>query len=139
MGSLGASGFRRGQGVAGPEAPLPWEERAKSRSAGLWSAVRAFSECSAALGQGEPQAGRRVGHLPGIVVKDASRVAQKPAPELLPLPADGCRIAFREGAVHDTGTGNTYFPLTREGSAGHTPFGNRKVWAGKHGGWVGQS
>ena len=89
--------------------------------------------------EGEPQAGRGAGWLPGIVVEDARRVAQKPVPELLPLPADRSVCTFRVGAVHDTGAGNPYLSLTRELPARSRPLpegersGREKTEAGRGG------
>lgn len=87
--------------------------------------------------EGEPQAGRGAGRLPGIVVEDARRVAQKPAPKLLPLPADRGVCTFSVGGVHDTGAGNPYLSLTRALPARSRPLpegersGREKTEAGR--------
>lgn len=86
--------------------------------------------------EGEPQAGRGAGRLPGIMVEDTRRVSQKPAPELLPFPAHRSgRYAFRRGAGHVTRTGSVRLSGTRERPAGPRPLpGDSRVLGGKSGG-----
>lgn len=87
--------------------------------------------------ESEPQFGRGAGRLPGIVVENASRVAQEPAPKLLPLPTNRSVRIFWVGAVHDTGAGNPYLSVTRELPAGHASLRKARGLGGKRRSWGG--
>ena len=87
--------------------------------------------------ESEPQFGRGAGRLPGIVVENASRVAQEPAPKLLPLPTNRSVRLFWVGAVHDTGAGNPYLSVTRELPAGHASLRKARGLGGKRRSWGG--
>lgn len=92
---------------------------------------------------GGPGAGR----LPGIMAEDARRIAQEPAPKLLPLFAEGGRRTLGVGTGHDTGAGYAYSSLKRKLPAGPRPLpevaesGRERTRAGRgspevpRGGW----
>lgn len=80
---------------------------------------------------GEPQIGRGAGRLPGIMVKNARRIAQESAPKLLPLLADSSRSALRVGVRHDTGAGYACLSDTRKLPAGPRPLRKSRDLGGK--------